>query len=431
MDERQLDSLMDTLGRDALAQIQLGKFQLMLEPLLQHNNFYRRKLGAAGVTRTNNIRTFEDFRRLPFTTKSELAADQAESPPYGSNLTFPREEYVRIHQTSGTTGEPLRCLDTVDSWNWWTRCWASVFRSVGVTPADRIFYAFSFGPFIGFWSAFEGARHIGALAIPGGGMSSYQRIRAILANDITVLVCTPTYALHLAEVAEQEGIDLTASSVNITIHAGEPGAGLAATRKRIEDAWGSRCYDHAGATEVGAWGYECQTQTGLHVNEGEFIFEVVDPVSLEPADEGELVVTNLGRVGMPVIRYRTGDRVRWDLSPCECGRTFARLDGGVIGRVDDVLIIRGVNIFPSAIENIVRGFSQVGEFAVDVHRHQELDDISLRIEVSDGNETEVAEDVSKALRNAIGLRVMVEPVPFGSLPRFDLKARRITDHRPT
>lgn len=310
MDAGYLDTLIETLGREALRQIQLRKFQLVLEPVLAANPFYQRKLAAAGVRRANDVRTWEDFARLPYTTKKELAEDQADRPPYGSNLTFGREAYVRIHQTSGTTGEPLRCLDTVESWNWWATCWAKVYRAVGVTPSDRIFYAFSFGPFIGFWSAYEGARHIGALAIPGGGMSSYQRIRSILANDITVLVCTPTYALHLAEVASEEGIDLSSSSVDITIHAGEPGAGLPATRARIEKAWGARCFDHAGATEVGAWGFECQLQEGLHVNEGEFIAEVVDPETGEPATEGELVITNLGRVGMPVVRYRTGDRVR-------------------------------------------------------------------------------------------------------------------------
>lgn len=430
METGQFDSLMETLGREALGQIQLRKFQLMLDQVLVSNKFYRKKLGSVGITKSAQLHTFDDFYKLPFTTKKELSADQADHPPDGTNLTFPRDRYVRIHQTSGTTGEPLRCLDTVESWNWWARCWASVYRSVGVTPADRIFFAFSFGPFIGFWSGYEGAQLIGALAIPGGGMSSFQRLKAIVANDITVLVCTPTYALHLAEIADEERIDLAASSVNVTIHAGEPGASLPTTRKRIEDAWGARCFDHVGATEVGAWGFECQHQSGIHINEGEFIAEVIDPVTLQPATEGELVITNLGRQGMPVVRYRTGDRVVWDPTPCDCGRTFARLEGGVIGRVDDVIIIRGVNIFPSAIENIVRGFPEIGEFAVDVHRRQELDDMEIRVEVSGDQPAEVVENVSKAIRNAVGLRTRVEAVPVGSLPRFDLKARRINDHRP-
>jgi phenylacetate-CoA ligase len=323
----------------------------------------------------------------------------------------------------------LRCLDTAESWDWWAECWASVFRAAGVTASDRVFYGFSFGPFIGFWSSYEGARKVGALAFPGGGMSSFQRLKAILTNEITVLVCTPTYALHLAEVAEQEGIDLSKSSVTTTIHAGEPGAGLPATRARIQKAWGARTFDHAGATEVGAWGFECTEQSGLHVNEGEFIVEIIDPATGDHAEEGEVVITNLGRPGYPVFRYRTGDRARIDTSPCSCGRTYARLEGGVIGRVDDVLIVRGINVFPSAIENILRSIPEIGEFAVDVYRTHELDDMVIKVEVTSGDTAEVVAAADNAIRNALSLRAKVESVEFGTLPRFDLKARRFTDHR--
>jgi phenylacetate-CoA ligase len=294
---------------------------------------------------------------------------------------------------------------------------------------DRIFFAFSFGPFIGFWTGYDGARLIGALTFPGGGMSSVQRARAIAVNDISVLVCTPTYALHLAEVADQEGIDLAASNVRVTIHAGEPGASIPSTKARIEKAWGARCYDHVGATEVGAWGFECMEQSGVHVNEGEFIAEVIDPITGEPADEGELVITNLGRLGMPVIRYRTGDRVKLAAEPCRCGRTYARFAGGVIGRVDDVLIVRGVNVYPSAIENLIRQVPEVGEFAVEVYRIEEMDQLDIRIEVPTGDEASVAGEVGKEIHAALGIRAQVNPVPVGTLPRFDLKARRFKDNR--
>jgi phenylacetate-CoA ligase len=429
VDARQIGSLMETLGRDALGQLQLRKFQLVLDQMLGTNAFYAAKFGEVGVNSSRDIAGWDDFRRLPFTTKKELSADQAGNPPYGSNLSFPRDAYVKIHQTSGTTGEPLRCLDTAESWDWWAECWASVFRAAGVTASDRVFYGFSFGPFIGFWSSYEGARKVGALAFPGGGMSSFQRLKAILANEITVLVCTPTYALHLAEVAEQEGIDLSKSSVTTTIHAGEPGAGLPATRARIQKAWGAKTFDHAGATEVGAWGFECVEQAGLHVNEGEFIVEIIDPATGEAASEGEVVITNLGRPGYPVFRYRTGDRAKVDTSPCSCGRTYARLEGGVIGRVDDVLIVRGINVFPSAIENILRSIPEIGEFAVDVYRTHELDDMVIRVEVTSGDTAEVVAAADNAIRNALSLRAKVESVEFGTLPRFDLKARRFTDHR--
>jgi phenylacetate-CoA ligase len=424
-----LDRFIETMGREALREIQLKKFQLLMEQVLASNDFYRHKFSQTGLASAGDIRTLEDMRQLPFTVKQELSADQEKTPPYGTNLTFDRGQYTRIHQTSGTTGEPLRWLDTDDSWNWWGRCWATVFRAAGVVPQDRVFFAFSFGPFIGFWSAYEGAHQIGALSIPGGGMSSYQRINAILTHDVSVLVCTPTYALHLAEVAEEHGIDIRNSNVRITIQAGEPGASLPGTKARIEEAWGARCYDHAGATEVGAWGFECQSQNGLHLNEGEFIIEVIDPDTELAADEGELVITNLGRVGMPIIRYRTGDRAKLLKTPCECGRSYWRLDGGVVGRIDDVFIVRGINVFPSAIENIVRRFPEAGEFAVDIFRRRILDEIEVRIEVRDTDPDAFSSVVADEIRNNLGIRVQVIPVPFGTLPRFDLKAKRFTDHR--
>ncbi len=429
MESSQLNFIVDTLGREALTEIQLKKFQIMLESILAGNDFYRKKLNDAGVKSVSDIRSMDDLRKLPFTTKQELSADQAANLPYGTNQTFPRDEYIRIHQTSGTTGEPFRCLDTKESWHWWGQCWAEVYKAAGVTSKDRIFYAFSFGPFIGFWSAYEGAHHIGALAVPGGGMSSLQRVKAILINDISVLVCTPTYALHLAEVAEQEGLDIANSNVKITIQAGEPGGGLPSTKKRIETLWGAKCYDHAGATEVGAWGYECQEQAGLHINEGEFVAEVVDPKTGKSAENGELIITNLGRIGMPVIRYRTGDRVKLLKEPCTCGRTFHRFEGGVIGRVDDALVIRGINVFPSAIENIVRRFAEVGEFAVDVFRRGELDELEIRVEIKSDEPDSVAAGISREIQNSLGLRSAIKPVPYGTLPTFDLKANRIHDHR--
>jgi len=429
MDFSYLNPFVETLGRDALEQIQLKRLELQLGQLLTSNPFYKRKLSEAGIRRPQEIRTFDDYRRLPFTTKQELSADQLAHPPYGTDLTFPRHEYIRVHQTSGTTGEPLRWLDTQESWRWWARCWATVYQAVGVTGMDRIFFAFSFGPFIGFWSAYEGAQLVGALSIPGGGMSSSQRARAVVVNDISVLVSTPTYALHVAEVAENEGIDIRNSNVRITIHAGEPGASIPATKQRIEQAWGARCYDHAGATEVGGWGFECQAQSGLHVNEGEFIVEVIDPATLQPASEGELVITNLGRLGSPVIRYRTGDRVKLVEAACDCGRTFRRFEGGVIGRVDDVITVRGVNVFPSALENIIRRFREVGEFAVVVYREHELDEMEIRVEVIRDEPETVAAAVAREVRNSLGLRAHVNPVPLGTLPRFDLKARRFSDQR--
>lgn len=414
--------------REALLEGQLKRLRAVLAQVLDSNAFYGRKLRDAGIEGAGEIGSLEDFGRLPFTTKAELSEDQAAHSPYGTNLTFTQDRYIRVHQTSGTSGTPLRWLDTEESWDWFARCWTRVYAGAGVTAADRLLFAFSFGPFIGFWTAHEAARLTGAMSISGGAMSSAQRLHAIADHQATVLVCTPTYALHLAEVAEDEGIDVAASSVTTTIHAGEPGAGLPATRDRIEEAWGAKCFDHAGATEVGAWGFQCPERDGLHVNEEEFICEVVDPETGQAADAGELVLTNLGRVGMPVIRYRTGDRVTLDATDCGCGSVFRKLKGGVEGRIDDALIVRGVNVYPSAIENVVRGFPGISEFAVDVYRRNEMDAIEIRVEADASTSVHA---VGREIRRVLGLRPRMIAAAGHSLPRYEMKASRFTDHRKT
>jgi phenylacetate-CoA ligase len=415
-------------SRDAIEKQQLERLRRMLQTVSPANEFYRQKFSHPGL---GQIDSFDDLKRLPFTTKSELVEDQQQHPPFGSTLTFPQERYIRIHQTSGTTGKPMFWLDTEESWNWWAECWKVVFEAAGVGAGDRIFFAFSFGPFIGFWAGWEGARRVGALAISGGAQSTAQRLNSIIDYGATVLVCTPTYALHLASEAKKAGIDLAKdSAIKITLHAGEPGASIPNTKKLIAESWGAKCYDHAGATEVGAFGFECQSQSGgIHVNENEFIVEVIDPVSgaqAGAADKGELVITNLGRIGSPVIRYRTGDLVQPSHRPCPCGRPFMRLEGGVLGRADDMIIIRGVNVYPSAVENVLREFSEIEEFRVEILEKQAMREIKLIVEPSSDQSAApgLAEQISRRMRERIGLRPQVELADPGSLPRFELKAKR-------
>jgi phenylacetate-CoA ligase len=393
--------------------------------VLETNAFYQHKLAGMDLGRLTDL---EALRLLPFTTKAELIDDQQAQPPYGSNLTYPIADYVRLHQTSGTTGHPLKILDSTESWDWWADCWTTIYRAAGVTANDVVFLAFSFGPFIGFWSAYEGAKRAGTLVVPGGGQSSVQRLRSILDTQATILVCTPTYALRLAEIARDEGIDIASSRVRVTIHAGEPGASIPNTRRRIEEAWGARAYDHIGMTEMGAYGFTCLHQSAVHVNEAEFIAEILDPHTSEPVGEGqrgELVLTNLGRWGSPAIRYRTRDLVQRGPAQCPCGRTYLTLPGGVLGRADDMLIIRGVNIYPSSIEDVLRGIPGIDEFRITVLSAGEMDEIELEVEAAE----EVAPHVEAALRQALSLRVPVRAVPPGSLPRFELKARRVVDKR--
>ena len=416
------DRTLETLEPERLLGHQWRRFRGMAEELLASNQFVGRKWRAAGVRSVEDLRSWDDFRRLPLTEKEELVDDQTSNPPFGTNLTYAVERYVRVHQTSGTSGSPLRWLDTQESWEWWARCWGFVLRGAGVGPADRVFFPFSFGLFIGFWAGFEGALALGALAIPGGGQDSPTRLAWMEALGATVLVCTPSYALHLAEVARERGIDLSKLPVRITLHAGEPGAGIPAVRARIEDGWGARAFDHGGMTEMGAYGYECTQQAGLHVNESEFIVEVIDPATAAPARDGELVLTNLGRVGSPVVRYRTGDHVRLAEAPCPCSRTFRRLEGGILGRLDDMLIVRGVNVFPAAIEGVVRRFPAIDEFQIEVFRAGELDEVRVLVEVGDAAG---ASRLQEALRASLGIRLEVAPVPLRSLPRYELKARRV------
>ena len=416
------DRALETLSAERLREHQWSRLRGVLDEVVGANPFWTARYRAAGLASARDVAGWKDFARLPLTTKTDLVADQIAHPPFGTDLTYAIERYVRVHQTSGTSGAPLRWMETQASWEWWSRCWGFVLAGAGVRADDRVFFPFSFGLFIGFWAGFEGARELGAMAIPGGGQDSPSRLAAIESLGATVLVCTPSYALHLLQVARERGIDATRLGIRTTVHAGEPGAGIPAVRARIESGWGARAFDHAGMTEMGAYGYECQAQAGLHVNESEFIAEVIDPATGAASREGELVLTNLGRLGSPLIRYRTGDRVRLADGPCACGRTFARLEGGILGRLDDMLIVRGVNVFPSAIEAIVRRFP-VDEFRIEVFRQGELDEVRLLLEVEGG--ASGASRVQEALRAGLGIRMDVAHVAAGSLPRFELKARRV------
>ena len=396
----------------------LDRLRRMLSAVLAANEFQRSRLGAAP-----RVDSPDDFRRLPLCAKAELADDARKNPPFGSNLTYPPERYARYHQTSGTTGAPLRILDTAESWEWWLRCWAKVLDACGVTGADRAFFAFSFAPFIGFWSAFDAVSRRGALTVPGGGADSSRRLRILLDTGCTALFCTPTYALHLAETARREGIDLAASSVRCAVLAGEPGGSIPAVRQRIAEAWGAVPYDHAGASEIGAYGIPCPQGRGMFVNEEEFIAEVLDPATLEPVEEGEtgeLVLTNLGRWGCPAIRYRTGDTVR----PRRVAEGLL-LEGGILGRCDEMILVRSVNLYPAAIEEVIRRVAGTAEFRITARREGQMDEVDIELEAA----ASVCGKVRQEIRNEFGIRAPVRPLDRGALPRWQGKARRFRDLR--
>jgi phenylacetate-CoA ligase len=366
---------------------------------------------------------------MPLLTKRELVEDQRRHPPFGTNLTYPLERYTQLHLTSGTTGPPLRVLETADDWVWWLGLFAHTLSVSGVGPRDRVALAFSFGPHVQFWAAKEGLQELGAMTVPLGGMTSVQRLQTIGDVGATALMCTPTYALRLIEVAVEERLEEAVESIATVICTGEPGASLPAVRSRIEEGFGARCRDHAGLTEVGPFGYPCVVDGGLHVYEDEFVCEILDE-GLRPApvgERGELVLTPLGRTGFPVLRYRTGDVVLNTDERCRCGAEDRWLPGGIVGRADDMVVIRGMNVYPSAIEEAVRGVNGSGEFRITFYsEHSGMDEIKLEVELSDGA---AARRLQDTMRQRLGLRVRVVPVAPGVLPRADGKARRVVDER--
>jgi phenylacetate-CoA ligase len=420
----------DFPDRAAIEAQQLAALRGMMQEIIPRNCFYARKLGVTAPPRFASLAEFRE--RVPFTVKQELVEDQLAHPPYGTNLTYALDCYTRFNQTSGTSGSPLRWLDTTESWGWMVEKWVTVFRACGVEPGDRLFFAFSFGPFLGFWTAFEAGGRLGCLCLPGGGMSSTARLQALLDNDVTVLCCTPTYAIRLAEVAAEEGLDVAGSRVRAIFTAGEPGACIPATRARIEQLWpGARVHDQHGMTETGPVTFEClQRERVLHVIETGFIPEIIDPRTGQPAaagEQGELVLTNLGRVGSPLIRYRTGDIVQPAAeTPCACGRHDLALEGGILGRTDDMVIVRSVNLYPAAVEAVVRRFAEVAEYRVEVTNQRAMTELRIQIEpvTTCADPAALALSVEAALRTAFNLRIPISLAPPGTLPRFELKARR-------
>ena len=426
---RFFDHALETMPPKAIKELQIEKLRSMFKKIYGHNKFYTDKFETAGIDH-KAIQNVNDMVQIPLTNKEELIKAQQDNPPCGSNATFPESAYSRFHQTSGTTGKPLRVLDTPESWEWWGRCWGFVLTGAGLTENDRLFVPFSFGPFIGFWAALEGARIINTMMIPGGGRDSLERLHLMKELGVTAICCTPTYALRLAEVAWEAEFDLNEIPLRISILSGEPGANVPATKSRVESVWNVKSYDHAGASEVGAHSFECEIQpNGTHVNESEFIVEVLNPDTLEQVSEGEqgeLIITNLGRIGFPVIRYRTGDLVRLNHEPCKCGRTFPRFEGGVLGRVDDMVVVRGINVFPSAIENLVRRSDEVEEFRITVSTVKQMGHLSIELDLKkDTNPENAKNDVYHQIRNELGLSSEIKVVPHGSLPRFEMKARRL------
>lgn len=419
------------MNREALEQKQLHQLNELIERISGRNPFYTRKLQRSGLK--NGVEDLtEFFQKMPFTTKKELLRDQQNSPPYGTNLTEPINRYTRFHQTSGTSTKPLHWLDTTESWQWVNSNWIKVFEAARVTSGDRIFFSSSFGPFLGFWSAFDAAKGMGCLSFPGGGMTSEARLQMMLDHQADVLCCTPTYALRLGEIAQLQNFPMERMQVRKIIVAGEPGGSIPSFREQIESLWGkeTRVFDHHGMTETGPVSYECADRQGiLHILETSYLAEILNPDTLIPVSEGEtgeLVLTALGREASPILRYRTGDIVR----PSWQGKKkFASDDtaliGGLIGRIDDMVALRGINVFPSTIDSVICKMNGIAEYRVRILSKNFLTEINIDIEpLSQKEGREIALNLEKTLKQMLHVRIPVNLVGKDVLPRFEMKAKR-------
>lgn len=431
----------ETLPRDDIRRLQTHKLRQMTEWAYAKSPFHRRRFDEAGF-RPEQIQTFDDLRRVPMMTREEWMQSLEDYPMFGDLPATDPVHAVRYHLTSGTSGRtPIRVLDSMKDWEWIAEMWCYGFWGFGVRPDDVIYFAFGYGSFIGFWGAHYCSEKLGALVIPGGAQTTEQRIKQIVEMGVTTVCSTPTYALRMWQVATEMGVNLAADSkVNKLILSGEPAGSIPAVKRQLEEAWGAKCGDTAGMTEVGTiMIFECANQPGgTHIIEDHFIEEVINPDSGEPVGYGELgerIVTSFGRGFIPVLRYRTKDMViKVPHTACTCGRTTDIYDGGIRGRWDDMKLIRGTNVYPRAVESIVREFDAIDEFQIYISREGIRDEIAIKMELKPGRESEWPE-LEKRLRKALadsheGLHFLVVLMEPGTLPRFELKAKRLVDVRP-
>ena len=414
--------------RASIESLQTERLRALLLELRAGNAFYRDRLAKAGLGEAPTLAEF--VAKMPFTSKMDLVWDREEFPPYGSNLTYPIGRYSRFCQSSGTTRGPLPSLDTAESWSAMLDCWDRVYEAAGVGPGEKIFFAFSFGPFLGFWTAFESATRRGNLSIPGGGLSSKARLQAMVAHEVEVLCCTPTYAMRLGELFAAHANDETATyRLKKIVVAGEPGGSLPEVRRRLSDLWkGARVFDHHGMTETGPVTYEHPDKPlALCVIEEAYFAEIIDrenQTEVAPGQKGELVLTTLTRTACPLLRYRTGDLVEKAYFAPVGGSSGLCLEGGILGRVDEMVVIRGVNVYPTAVEKIIRGFPEVVEFQVVQTTRQSMAELEVMIEADAKARPDLAERVQRELADAFTLRIPVKMVEAGELPRYEFKSRR-------
>jgi len=438
--EKYWNPVLETLPPEKLKELQLKKFKSIFSWAYEHSKFYHRLYAEAGIE-PGDIRTFEDIRKIPKVEKSMMRAIQGKEPyPYGDMLAVPLEEVTVYHQTSGTTGQPVYQADSWQDWEWWAEAWACLLYAQGYRDYDRLFLPFGYNIFVAFWGAHYGAEKLGCEVVPGGVLNTEARILKMQELRATAMAATPTYVLGMADTARRKlGIDPAKDLQirRITV-AGEAGGSVPATKKRMEEAWGAKVYDHVGATEIGAWSYECSYQSGLHINEALFLVEIEDIDSGEiitgPEKRGRMVITALDRMAQPCIRFDSKDIIQWSPDECECGRTFRLLKGGVIGRADDITKVKGVLLAPTSIEEVIRSIPELSdEYEVLVTKKGDFDDITLKVELTpeqpNSNIETIRARLIDQLRIKTNLGYNLEFHEYGTLPRYDVKAKRFKDLR--
>lgn len=425
---------MDPPDRERLI---LGKLRAQLAYCYRNSGFYREKWDAAGAD-PGTISSLDDLRRIPVLRKQDLRTEQARHAPFGRYLCVPREDVLRVHGTSGTTGRPTAFGVSRGDWHRIAAAHARIMWSAGLRPSDTIFLGSFFGLYWGGWGALIGGERLGATCFPfGAGVpgQTQQAVEWLAQMRPTAFYGTPSYALRVAEVARGAGYEPRDFGIRVLFFSGEPGAGIPSTKRQIETTFGGACIDMGSMAEMSPWmtNAECTERAGMHTWDDIVYTEFLDPETEEPVGPGEIgvpVYTHLERDSQPMIRLWSGDLSRYTSEPCGCGRTYRRLPDGLFGRADDMLVIRGENVYPAAIEEAIRAAGCEGEFRVEVVREHAMDELTVRAEMVPGrSETALQQAVLSQLKKKLGLRATVEIVRAGSLERTEFKSRRISDRR--
>ena len=428
----------ETMPRQRLDALHLKKLQMLCDYVYAYSPFYRKKLDDAGV-KPDDIRSLDDFKtRIPITDKHDFIHLQKEKPPYGLTQALPMEMVAHHCETSGTTGVPLGIPYSMYDTIRYGESWCYGYWAIGIRPIDTFYFAFNWGNFAGFWSAYWGVRRFGSRLISGGGLNTKGHIEAIMRMKPTVLISTPTFALRMASVAKEMGVDLGESAIQYTFHAGEPGpTALPAMREALETAWGAKAGELLGIAEIDALAPCNSIGDGVHVNEMNVFSWVIDPDTGEEVKEGDIgehIVTSYVNSAQPLLNYRTHDLVRPRLS-CPSGRTWLKFEGSVLGRTDFMITVRGTNVYPTAVENLL-GETEGVSSNYELHlTHEDGNDrMTVRFEPEKGMPKEkwndIAEAASEHIHKTLHVRLDLEPVEPGSLPRYDLKTKRVFDNRP-